>query len=97
MGMTRQKLMIIGNRMIAYEDGEREKTRWIRTKDALPENKSYVLTTIHVPGRQPHVRSGWYQDGLFMNDNGDCWKSTDREVLAWMYQPEPYAAEGGEG
>lgn len=70
--------------------GEREKSRWIRTKDALPENKTYVLTTIHVPGRQPHVRSGWYQNGLFMNDNGDCWKSTDREVVAWMYQPEPY-------
>ena len=62
---------------------------WISPKVALPENKSYVLVTIRVPGRQPHVRSSWYQDGFFMNDNGDTWKKQDKEVVGWMYSPEP--------
>ena len=66
---------------------------WINTKDKLPDNKSYVLTTIKIPGRQPHVRSGWYQDGHFLNDNGDIWNGTDREVVGWQYQPEPMGKE----
>ena len=68
--------------------------KWILCKERLPENKSYVLTTIKVPGRSPHARSGWYEDGLFMNDNGDVWKSTDREALAWMPLQSPYCEEG---
>ncbi len=66
---------------------------WIPVSERWPENKSYVLTTIHVPGRSPHSRSGWFEDGLFMNDNGDTWKCTDREVIAWMPLPEPYGGE----
>lgn len=66
---------------------------WMSTKDKLPDNKSYVLTTIKIPGRQPHVRSGWYQDGHFLNDNGDFWNDTDIEVVGWQYQPEPMRKE----
>ena len=68
-----------------------EEPKWIPCSERLPENKIYVLTTIHVPGRQPHARSGWYEDGFFFNDNGDTWKSTDPEVIAWQPLPEPYA------
>lgn len=67
--------------------------QWIPCSERLPENKSYVLTTIYIPGRVPHSRSGWFEDGLFMNDNGDTWNSTDREVVAWMPLPAPYRAE----
>lgn len=66
---------------------------WILTKDKLPENKTYVLTTIKIPGRQPHSRSGFYQDGYFHNDNGDTWNKDDIEVVAWMPLPEPYKEE----
>ena len=69
-------------------------TKWIPTSERLPKDKTYVMTTIRVPGRQPHVRSGWYQYGLFMNDNGDTWKSTDIEVIAWMPLAKPYESEG---
>lgn len=69
--------------------------KWIPCTERLPENKSYVLTTIKVPGRKrPHARSGWYEDGLFMNDNGDVWKLMDIEVKAWMPLPSPYCEEG---
>jgi hypothetical protein len=67
--------------------------QWIPVSERLPENKSYVLTTIYIPGRQPHARSGWFENGLFMNDNGDTWKSTDREVCAWLPLPEPWREE----
>lgn len=63
---------------------------WIKRTDDLPDNKSYVLVTIKIPGRQAHVRSGWYEDGLFINDNGDTWNSTDPEVIAWLPSPDPY-------
>ena len=61
---------------------------WIPTAERLPEDKTYVLVTIQIPGRQPHVRSSWYQNGLFMNDNGDVWNATDKELKAWMLLPE---------
>lgn len=76
-------------RSTAYYNGG-----WIPVKERLPENKTYVLVTIGIPGRQPHARSGWYQDGFFHNDNGDVWRATDIEVKAWMPLPEPYREDG---
>lgn len=74
---------------------------WIPcTTETMPKNKSNVLTVIYIPGRQAHIRSGWYEDGLFMNDNGDTWKATDKEVVGWMYQPKlptPYREGGQDG
>lgn len=69
-------------------------SQWIPCSERLPKNKSYVLTTIYIPGRVPHSRSGWFEDGLFINDNGDTWNSTDKEVIAWMPLPEPCRIEG---
>ena len=69
-----------------------KQTRWIPVSERLPQDKTYVLTTIYIPGRQPHARSGWYQDELFHNDNGDTWKATDIEVTAWTPLPTPYKA-----
>lgn len=63
---------------------------WIPVEDRLPEDGAAVLTTIHIPGRQPQVRSGRFRFGLFMNDNGDTWSDSDREVLAWMPRPPAY-------
>ena len=68
--------------------------KWIPCSERLPDNKTYVLTTIQVSGRQPHARSGFYHDGFFHNDNGDTWKATDREVRAWMPLPDPYREDG---
>ena len=73
-----------------YQERYGVESEWIPCSERLPGNKTYVLTSIHVPGRQPHVRSGWYQDGLFRNDNGDVWRNTDFEVKAWMPSPDPY-------
>ena len=67
--------------------------RWIPVKEKLPDNGSHVMTTIKPKNRSVRVRSGWYDDGLFMNDNGDTWKSSDKEVLAWMPLPEPYSGD----
>lgn len=69
------------------------KAEWIPVSERLPEDKTYVLTTIKVPNRIAHARSGWYEGGFFHNDNGDTWKATDMEVIAWMPLPEPYKAE----
>lgn len=73
-----------------------EQTRWTPVSERLPENKTYVLTTIKVPNRIAHTRSGWYESGFFHNDNGDVWRATDMEVIAWMPLPEPYKAESEE-
>lgn len=71
----------------------KQKTKWIPVSEKLPENKTYVLTTIKVPNRIAHTRSGWYEGGFFHNDNGDVWRAIDMEVIAWMPLPEPYKAE----
>lgn len=70
-----------------------QEPRWIPVSEKLPENKTYVLTTIKVPNRIAHTRSGWYEGGFFHNDNGDVWRATDMEVIAWMPLPEPYKEE----
>jgi hypothetical protein len=75
----------------------REQTSWIPVSERLPEDRTYVLTTIKVPNRQAHARSGWYEGGFFHNDNGDTWKKTDMEVRAWMPLPEPYEPQESEG
>lgn len=77
------------------------KQRWIPCSERLPENETRVLTTIKIPNRIARVRSGWYDSGFFPNDhggffhndNGDVWKATDMEVVAWMPLPEPYKEE----
>jgi len=70
---------------------------WIPCSERLPEDKTYVLTTIKVRNRIAHARSGWYEGGFFHNDNGDCWRATDIEVKAWMPLPEPYEPQESEG
>ena len=50
---------------------------------------SDVLVTIKIGRIRTNVRSGFYDKGLFMNDNGDVWKNTDKGVVGWMYKPEP--------
>jgi hypothetical protein len=79
---------------MAIEALQAKTGEWIPTSERLPEDKTYVLTTIHVNGRQPHARSGFYHGGFFHNDNGDTWKATDRPLKAWMPLPEPY--KGGD-
>lgn len=69
---------------------------WIPCSERLPENYERVLTTISIPNRESKVRSGYYHNGLFSNDNGDCWNSTDPEVKGWCKLPEPYKPESEE-
>jgi hypothetical protein len=64
--------------------------QWIPCNERLPENESFVLTTIRVPGKHSRVRSGFYDSGLFMIDNGDTWNIREKRVTAWMPLPEPY-------
>lgn len=71
-------------------DRSKKYPRWTSVKERLPEDGTYVLTTIKIPGRKARVRSGNYYKGVFHNDNGDSWMSTDMEVLAWMPIPKPY-------
>ena len=65
---------------------------WISPKIALPEEDSFVLVTINARGRR-RVRSSFYMDRLFMNDNGETWRVTDKHLVAWMYSPEPCGAD----
>lgn len=67
--------------------------QWVSVRKGLPEDMMRVLTTIKMPRKEPRARSGLYSNGLFMNDNGDVWRSTDKEVKAWMPLPEPYREE----
>lgn len=70
----------------------RPKGEWISPKIALPEEDSFVLVTINARGRR-RVRSSFYMNKLFMNDNGDTWRATDKHLVAWMYSPEPCGTE----
>ena len=70
--------------------------RWIPCSERLPEDMTYVLTTIQINSKRVRVRSGNYYHGFFNNDNGDVWNATDEEVTAWMPLPEPYKAESEE-
>ena len=65
---------------------------WISPTVALPEEDSFVLVTINARGRR-RVRSSFYMNKLFMNDNGDTWRVTDKHLVAWMYSPEPCGTE----
>ena len=68
--------------------------KWIPVSERLPEDNTRVLVTVKVGNREPKVRSGYYyMDGHFHIDNGDCWKSGDKELLAWMPLHEPYRKE----
>ena len=70
--------------------------KWFPVSERLPEDKTYVLTTIKVPNRIAHARSSWYECGFFHNDNGDTWRATDMEVKAWMPLPKPYEPQESE-
>lgn len=68
--------------------------RWIPVSERLPEDNTLVLVTVKVGNREPKVRSGsYYMDGYFHIDNGDCWNSRDKELLAWLPLPEPYKGD----
>lgn len=62
--------------------------RWIPTSERLPENSAAVLDVVCTPWRGCCIRSGRYYDGMFMNDNGDVWNATDKEIVAWMLLPQ---------
>ena len=67
--------------------------KWIPASEVLPEGAMRVLTTIETNHKGKQVRSGFYYQNYFHNDNGDTWNATDKEVLAWMPLPEPYRGE----
>ena len=73
---------------------EQKVGEWVPTSERLPDEKgTYTLVTIKIPKREPKVRSGFFYKGDFHNDNGDFWRATDKEVVAWMPLPEPYEAD----
>ena len=67
-----------------------EEVKWIPVSEALPKDMDRLLATIVRSNGEKRVRSGHYYKGLFMMDNGDTWKETDKEILAWMPLVEPY-------
>ena len=69
---------------------------WIPCSERLPEECTRILDVVKIPKRKPMVRSGYYANSLFQNDNGDTWNADDMEVIAWMPLPEPYKAESEE-
>ena len=69
---------------------EMKSNQWIPVTEALPKDMDRLLATIVRSDGSKRVRSGDYYKGLFMMDNGDTWKETDKEVLAWMPLVEPY-------
>ena len=70
-----------------------EEVKWIPVSEALPKDMDRLLATIDRSNGEKRVRSGHYYKGLFMMDNGDTWKETDKEILAWMPLVEPYGGE----
>lgn len=86
---------VIEAQEMAIKALEQPEQRWVSPKERLPEERQRVLVTIYTKRKGAQVRSGTYYDGYFNNDNGDCWKYTDKEVRAWAPLPEPYI-EGGE-
>lgn len=73
-----------------YAAGSRNVPRWILIAERLPDYLEDTLVTIQINNREPKVRSGFYANGCFHNDNGDTWNWNDPEVKAWMPLPEPY-------
>lgn len=78
-----------------YEDlpSAEPERKWIPVSEALPKDMDRLLVTIVRSDGSKRVRSGNYYKGLFMMDNGDTWKETDKEILAWMPLVEPYRGE----
>ena len=70
-----------------------EEVKWIPVSEALPKDMDRLLATIVRSDGSKRVRSGHYYKGLFMMDNGDTWKETDKEILAWMPLVEPWEGE----
>ena len=70
-----------------------EEVKWIPVSEALPKDMDRLLATIVRSDESKRVRSGHYYKGLFMMDNGDTWKETDNEILAWMPLVEPYRGD----
>ena len=72
-----------------------EEVKWIPVSEALPKDMDRLLATIVRSDGSKRVRSGHYYNGLFMMDNGDTWKETDKGILAWMSLPEIVIALAG--
>ena len=70
-----------------------KEVKWIPVSEALPEDMDRLLATIVRSDGSKRVRSGHYYKGLFLMDNGDTWKETDKGILAWMPLVEPYGGE----
>ena len=70
-----------------------EEVKWIPVSEELPKDMDRLLATIVRSDGSKRVRSGHYYKGLFMMDNGDTWKETDKEILAWMPLIEPYRGD----